>query len=197
MSEERTELGFSVDAVASLDESLRGKYDTQRLERDKPELVRLIAWLLSIPGMTYQAIAKQSGLAWESVAAIAATRQESIREFKLRQSKLVSLVLDAAQPGLLKRAADGKLTAFEFKLLVDAFQQLSGEGHLVRVEDVRPVNDPARQALDALLAKSPERTAGMVLATGEKSQCGQVVDVASGGVQANTEPEANEHEVDS
>lgn len=197
MSEQTTELGFTVEAVSRLESSLRGQYDVTRIAEKAPELVKLVTWLLSLPGMKMDVIAKHAGIAWETVAAIAATRQESIREFKLRQSKMVALVLDAAGPGLLARAAKGKLTAFEFKLLVDAFQQLSGEGHLVRVEDVRPVDDPARQALDALLAKSPERAAGMVLETGGKSQCGPVVDVASGGVQANTEPEGDGHEVDS
>lgn len=194
MSEERTELGFSVEAIESLHESLRGKYDVTRMEAREPHLVKLIAWLLSIPGMTQQAIAKQAGVAWELVAAIAATRQESIREFKLRQSKMVGLVLDAAGPGLLERAAKGKMTAFEFKLLVDAFQQLSGEGHLVRVEDVRPADDPARRALDELLSK---QAAGMVLEPGEKRQCAGVIVDAETATHANTETGGQDDGVDS
>ena len=120
---QQTELGFEVESkIVELGEGLRGKYDVTRLERDHPQLVNLITWLLSLPGMTHQAIAEACGrgVCWETVAAIAATRREPIREFKLRTAARLGLVLDAAIGGLMEKAAMGKLSALDFKLLSDA-----------------------------------------------------------------------------
>lgn len=151
-----TELGFAVD-VKKAERALRGHYDVSILQRDNEQLVNLITWLLSLPGMTIQAIAESSGMAWESVAAIQALQKKPIREFKLRACEKLSLVIDAAFGGLMKRAAEGKITAFDFKLLVDAWQQLSGEGHVMRFEGARP-EDPKRQAFRQFL----EAGSGMV-----------------------------------
>ncbi len=159
---EQQELALPLEEmVAKASESLRGKYDVSRLRRDHPQLVNLITWLLSLPGMTHQAIAEAcgKGVCWETVAAIAATGAESIREFKLRQSAKLQLVLDAATPGLMAKAAQGKLSALDFKLLTDAFLQLSGEGHTVRFEG-RQEDDPRRARLREVLASG--RDAGMV-----------------------------------
>lgn len=157
-TKQKTELGFEVESkVVEIGESLRGRYDVTRLEREHPQLVNLITWLLSLPGMTHQAIAEACGrgVCWETVAAIAATRREPIREFKLRQAAKLGLVLDAAQAGLLEKAAAGKLSALDFKLLTDAWLQLSGEGHSVKFEGSIQ-EDPRRQRLRALLdAQSP------------------------------------------
>lgn len=158
---EQQELGFELEErVAEIGEGLRGKYDVSRLRRDHPQLVNLITWLLSLPGMTYQAIAEAcgKGVCWETVAAIAATGAESIREFKLRQAAKLQLVLDAATPGLMARAAEGKMSALDFKLLTDAFLQLSGEGHTVRFEG-RQDDDPRRARLRQLISGS---SSGMV-----------------------------------
>jgi len=151
---EQQELALPMeDLVAQASESLRGKYDVSRLRRDHPQLVNLITWLLSIPGMTHQAIAEAcgKGVCWETVAAIAATGAEPIREFKLRQAAKLQLVLDAATPGLMAKAAQGKLSALDFKLLTDAFLQLSGEGHTVRFEG-RQEDDPRRARIREMLA---------------------------------------------
>jgi len=167
MSEETTELGFTVEAVSRLESSLRGQYDVTRIAEKAPELVQLVTWLLSLPGMKMDVIAKHAGIAWETVAAIARTREESIREFRGRLSRELQLVIEAATPGLLAKAAEGKLSALDFKLLVDAWQQLSGEGHLVRVEEGRAAVDPDRAALDALLAgRGMVSGGGKVLAKG-------------------------------
>lgn len=158
---EQQELGFELEErVAQIGEGLRGKYDVSRLRRDHPQLVNLITWLLSLPGMTYQAIAEAcgKGVCWETVAAIAATGAQSIREFKLRQAAKLQVVLDAATPGLLAKAAAGKLSALDFKLLTDAFLQLSGEGHTVRFEG-RQDEDPRRARLRQLISGAPS---GMV-----------------------------------
>lgn len=158
---EQQELGFELEErVAEIGEGLRGKYDVSRLRRDHPQLVNLITWLLSLPGMTYQAIAEAcgKGVCWETVAAIAATGAESIREFKVRQAAKLQLVLDAATPGLMARAAEGKMSALDFKLLTDAFLQLSGEGHTVRFEG-RQDDDPRRARLRQLISGS---SSGMV-----------------------------------
>ena len=158
---EQQELGFELEErVAEMGEGLRGKYDVSRLRRDHPQLVNLITWLLSLPGMTYQAIAEAcgKGVCWETVAAIAATGVQPIREFKLRQAAKLQAVLDAATPGLMARAAEGKMSALDFKLLTDAFLQLSGEGHTVRFEG-RQDEDPRRARLRQLISGAP---AGMV-----------------------------------
>jgi len=144
----RTELGFDVDAKA--EESLRGHYDVSRLTRDEPKLVNLITWLLSLPGMTHNAIAQAAGVARETVGAIAASRREPIRQFKLRQAATLGLVLDAAMGGLMERAAAGKISPFDYKLLVDAWLQLSGEGHTMKFEGAKP-EDPKRQAFRQFL----------------------------------------------
>ena len=160
---EQQELALPLeDEVAKASESLRGKYDVSRLRRDHPQLVNLITWLLSLPGMTHQAIAEAcgKGVCWETVAAIAASGAEPIREFKLRQAGKLQLVLDAATPGLLAKASQGKLTALDFKLLTDAFLQLSGEGHTVRFEG-RNEDDPRRARLRQVLASG--QSTGMVL----------------------------------
>jgi hypothetical protein len=150
---QKTELGFEVEEkIVELGEGLRGKYDVTRLERDHPQLVNLITWLLSLPGMTYQAIAEAcgKGVCWETVSAIAATRREPIREFKLRMAGKLGLVLDAAVGGLMTKAAEGKLSALDFKLLTDAWLQMSGEGHTMRFEGNKQ-DDPRRAALRELL----------------------------------------------
>lgn len=154
----QAELGFQVD-VRRAQEVLRGHYDVSRLERDHKQMVDLITWLLSLPGMTIQAIAEASGMAWESVAAIQASQRKSIREFKLRAAEKLSLVLDASFGGLMKKAAEGKITAFDFKLLVDAWLQLSGEGHTMKFEGSKP-EDPKRQAFRRFLEAG---VPGMVL----------------------------------
>lgn len=154
---ERVELGFQLDAASlnALSESLRGKYDVTRMRMKHPQLVNLITWLLSLPGMSLEAIAEAAGISWESVAAIQAAGIKPIREFKLRTSERLGLILEAALPGLLKRAAEGKMTALEFKLLTESWLQLSGEGHTVKFEGV-PQEDPRRQRIRALLdAGSP------------------------------------------
>lgn len=154
----QAELGFAVD-VKRAEKALRGHYDVSVLQRDNPQLVNLITWLLSLPGMTIQAIAESSGMAWESVAAIQARNKVPIREFKLRACDKLALVLDASFGGLMKQAAEGKIKAFDFKLLVDAWQQLSGEGHVMRFEGARQ-EDPKREAFRKFMESGGS---GMVL----------------------------------
>lgn len=159
---QKEELGFELeDKVAEISEGLRGKYDVSRLHLKHPQLVNLITWLLSLPGMTYQAIAEAcgKGVCWETVAAIAATRQKPIREFKLRAAGMLQLVLEAAGPGLMQRAAEGKLSALDYKLLTDAYLQLSGEGHTVRFEGTQN-EDPRRTRLRQMISEGGDR--GMV-----------------------------------
>lgn len=173
------ELGFELESrVLELGESLRGKYDVSRLERDHPQLVNLITWLLGLPGMTHQAIAEAcgKGVCWETVAAIAATRREPIREFKLRQAARLGLVLDAAIGGLMEKAAAGKLTALDYKLLADAWLQMSGEGHTMRFEGAQQ-EDPKRAKLRSLLERS-----GMVFEAEIIPQIAPPVPVISGPI---------------
>lgn len=151
-----TELGLVLD-VQWLEDGLRGHYDVSRLQRDHPQLVNLVTWLLSLPGMTHNAIASAAGMAREAVGAIAAMRREPIRQFKLRQAATLGLVLEAAMGGLMERAAAGKITPFDYKLLVDAWLQLSGEGHTMKFEGAKP-EDPKRQAFRQFL----EAGSGMV-----------------------------------
>lgn len=117
----------------------RGNYDLSVMERDNPRLVAIVAWLLTIPGMSWRVAAKQAGMAWRTVAAIAARRTADMAEFRHRSAQMIALVLEASGPGLLKRAVDGKLNAFEFKQLVDAWGILSAQAS-VRVEHTINLN---------------------------------------------------------
>ena len=126
------------------------------------------------------------GVCWETVAAIAAIRREPIREFKLRQAAKLGLVLDAAIGGLMTKAAAGKLTALDYKLLSDAWLQMSGEGHTMRFEGAKP-EDPKRAAVREILAGSSSR---MVLEAEVIPQRGAALEQgalpASGAVQVNS-----------
>jgi hypothetical protein len=66
----------------------------------------------------------------------------------------------------MAKAAEGKLSALDFKLLTDAWLQLSGEGQLTRVE--AGADDPSRRALREFLAGGPP----MVSEAGRISQSG-------------------------
>ncbi len=184
-TKQRAELGFEIEEkIVDLGEGLRGKYDVSRLEAQHPQLVNLITWLLTLPGMTYQAIAEAcgKGVCWETVAAIAATRREPIREFKLRQAAKLGLVMDAAIGGLLEKAASGKLSALDYKLLSDAWLQMSGEGHTMRFEGAKQ-EDPKRAKLRNLL----EQHGGMVFeAELIPKSGGESVPLALAGVQNDT-----------
>ncbi len=109
-------------AVIAKEKKARGKYDLSRLDK---RVIALVSWLITIPGLDWKTISRQAGMAWEAVAAIAALRSEDQIEFRHRSAVAISLVLEAAGPGLLKRATAGKLNAFEFKQLVDAWASLS------------------------------------------------------------------------
>ncbi len=115
-----------IEPVAVKEKKARREYDLSVMEAEQPQLVRLVAWLITIPGMSWHAIEKRAGMAWETVAAIAA-RNYDVQEWRTKAADMVALVLQAAGPGLLKRAAAGKLNAFEFKQLVDAWSQLSAQ----------------------------------------------------------------------
>lgn len=184
-TKQRAELGFEIEEkIVELGEGLRGKYDVSRLEAKHPHLVNLITWLLTLPGMTYQAIAEAcgNGVCWETVAAIASSRREPIREFKLRQASKLGLVLDAAIGGLMEKAASGKLSALDYKLLADAWLQMSGEGHTMRFEGAKQ-EDPKRAKLRNLL----EQHGGMVFEAEVIPQSGgESVPLALGGVQNDT-----------
>lgn len=172
-----TELGFDVDVKAkAVTAAMRGNYDVTRLQRDHPQLVELITWLLSLPGMTWDAIAKAAGISWESVAAIAAAQKEPIREFKLRQAKKLGLVLDATLGGLLQKAARGELSAFDYKMMADAWLQMSGEGQTLRVETTK--EDPKRASFRRFLEGAG--ASPMVLEAEEISQSGPALGLPSG-----------------
>jgi hypothetical protein len=96
-------------ATAKKAKAARRQYDLSVMDAEQPQLVRLVAWLLSIPGMSYDGIAKQANMAWETVAAIA-KRGYDVREWRTKTADTLSLVIEASLPGMLKRAAGGKLS---------------------------------------------------------------------------------------
>lgn len=174
------ELGFPVDVKARA-EKLRGIYDATRAQRDHPELVDLITWLLSLPGMTHQAIAEAAGISWELVSAVAGLRKTSIREFKLRMAGKLALVLEAAAPGLMEKAAAGKLSALDFKLLTDAWLQLAGEGQLLRVEkEEDPKRAEFRRFMEQAGKGASGAPAGMLQEAEIVSQSGAPISSARG-----------------
>ena len=122
MSECMTELGFPVPVAGSkleaLEVQMRGVYDVSRLRRLHPQLVSLVEFLLSIPGMEWDVIADRAGMAWESVAAIAKDQAGAIREFKVRNAASIGVCIEAAGPVMLQRIRDGKIDAIQLKVLV-------------------------------------------------------------------------------
>jgi hypothetical protein len=119
-------------------------------------LVKLITTLLAVPFMSYQSIAQSAGVAWETVAAIAACRKTSIREIRVKAAGQIMLVIEAALPGLMEQAVKGLIPPLGLKLLVDAYQQLTGEGHQVTFQG-KQEEDPRRTRLRQLISDSPHR----------------------------------------
>ncbi len=131
--------------IEGKEKRVRGKYDLSRFDK---RVIALVSWLITIPGLDWKTISKQAGMAWEAVAAIAALRSEDQAEFRHRSGVMISLVLEAAGPGLLKRAAAGKLNAFEFKQLVDAWANLSAQA---TVRSEHTINITVTQAESELM----------------------------------------------
>lgn len=126
--------------------TLKDKHDISRLD---PRLIKLVAWLLSIPGCKWDTIAQASGLQWNTVAAIAAARPDHASGHKARHAASLSLVLEASAPHLLDRANRGDLDPFQHKLLSDLLMTLSGEA-TVRIEHVRVQHEAADDVLRML-----------------------------------------------
>lgn len=179
MKEETTELGMTVPVaeheVEALERKLRGQFDLSRLEQRSPALIRCVEWLLSVPGMGWDTIANNVGISWNTVAAIASRRGNRIEEFKARNAAAIALILEAAGPGLLAKAKDGKLAPFDYKILVDAFLLLSGEA-TSRVEHVHRLA-PEEEELMRFLSSKPVQ---MGCEGGEKLALGPGAEVASG-----------------
>jgi hypothetical protein len=116
----------------------RRQYDLSVMDAEQPQLVALVAWMLSIPGISYDGIAKQANMAWETVAAIA-KRGYQVNEWRQKTADTLALVIEASLPGMLKKAATGKLNPFEFKQLVDAWGTLSAQAS-VRTEHTININ---------------------------------------------------------
>ncbi len=131
--------------IEAKEKKARGNYDLSRLDK---RVISLVSWLITIPGLDWKTISKQAGMAWEAVAAIAKLRSEDQAEFRHRSGVMISLVLEAAGPGLLKRAAAGKLNAFEFKQLVDAWANLSAQA---TVRSEHTINITVTQAESELM----------------------------------------------
>jgi hypothetical protein len=70
----------------------------------------------------------------------------------------IMLVIEAALPGLMEQAVKGLIPPLGLKLLVDAYQQLTGEGHQVTFQG-KQEEDPRRARLRQLISDSPH---GMV-----------------------------------
>lgn len=138
------------------EKATRRKYDLSVMDAEQPQLVRLVAWMLSIPGMSYDGIAKQANMAWETVAAIA-KRGYDVREWRQKTADTLSLVIEASLPGMLKKAAQGKLNAFEFKQLVDAWGQLAAQATVRSEHTINIKIDTLTAQLESMMDVSQGR----------------------------------------
>lgn len=136
----QAELGFPLDPDAPVDpDKVRGNYDVSRLEKNNPKLVRAIAALLSMHFLRHDAIARMVGVSWETVAAIAATRRESIREFKGRMEQRLRFIGEAMLPVLLDQIRHGKVSMLDLKLWHEVWAPLAGEATtIVETRDGAP-----------------------------------------------------------
>lgn len=174
---EMTELGFSV-AVERREDLLRGHFDASRLERDHPQLVRLVVFCLGLD-MDWDAIGIAAGMTWMSVKAIAERRAESIKEFKVRNASQLRVILDAGRPHLLRRFKDGKFTPLDWKLVSDAFLAMAEQATVIVA--TRRERDPEEEALLRMLEarEVPALPAGMVPEVGNVLPMRETVDSES------------------
>ena len=160
---ELTPLGLEIQLSADEVEA-RGRYDASRT----PEPIkRLVCFLLAVPGMKWDQIAKTAGIAWETVAAISRHRPDAIREFKGRLAGNLALIIEAATPGLLEKATQGKVTPFELKLLTETWALLAGEAtSRHEIVSSSPELDDIRRLLATRNVAEMGRDAGENLASG-------------------------------
>lgn len=146
----------SVTEIEVIGKQAYYKHNAKGLLRDHPQLAGLIACLLTIPGMTFQVIAKMAKVSPSSVAAIAALELPAGHKFRESRAKAIGAILMAAEAGMMAKAIAGKLNALEYKLLVDSYQLFSG-GATVVVET--RTESPTRAELRRLLDVAHEVTA--------------------------------------
>jgi hypothetical protein len=205
-----TELGFSTE-VQQREERLRGHFDASRVKRDHPQLVKLVEWLLGLKFIPWDVIANEAGMTWQTVSAIAADRKESVKEFKARNAHSLKLIIEAGLPGMMQKAKDGKLEAYDLKLLGDLYLLMAGEATAITENKGLQVSPEDEELLRMLSARpvSALPPSPMVLEVGEISamEAGAVgplrlaegvsvapVDTSSGRTQS--QHAHNEHETD-
>jgi hypothetical protein len=175
-----TELGFSVEVVDH--DVVRGNYDASRLALRNPKLVSAIAFLLGLHYMPWDVIASACGVDWETVAAVAELRKESIREFKGRLSQQLGLVMQAMVPVLMEKVRKHQVTFLDLKLLHDVWAPLSGEASsIVETRQALPALDGLMRVIAEEMGHKGEG-AGMGLERGENLANGAGAGSAAGAV---------------
>lgn len=160
----QAELGFQVEQVDV--EKVRGNYDVSRLQATNPKLVGAITFMLGLSFVKWDVIAEACQVSWETVAAVAEKRKESIREFKGRMAGRLMFLLEAATPVLMDKVRRGQVTPLDFKLLYEVFALMSGEAtSIVENRASTPALDALRSDMAEILAK--HGAAGMGLGAGK------------------------------
>jgi hypothetical protein len=140
------ELGYQVEEVNP--DAVRGNFDVSRLEQRNPRLVGAITFMLGLHFMPWDVIAKACGTSFETVAAVADTRKESIREFKGRMAGRLARLMEAMTPALLRKVQMGQVSFLDLKLLHDVWAPLAGEAtSIVENRQGLPALDGLMQAM--------------------------------------------------
>jgi hypothetical protein len=165
----QAELGFPVEQV-DLD-VVRGNYDVSRLIARNPKLVGAITSLLGMHFFKWDVIATICGVSWETVAAVAEHRKESIREFKGRMAGRLMFLIEAMTPVLMDKIRRGQVTALDLKLVYEVFALMSGEAtSIVENRASTPALDALKSGMAEILAQYG--AAGMGLEAGKISAVG-------------------------
>jgi hypothetical protein len=177
----QAELGFAIEQV-DLD-VVRGNYDVTRLQARNPKLVGAITSLLGMHFFKWDVIATICGVSWETVAAVAEHRKESIREFKGRMAGRLMFLIEAMTPVLMDKIRRGQVTALDLKLVYEVFALMSGEA--TSIVETRATT-PALDALKSGMAEILEKYGAAGMGLGE----GKILAEGAGGMAGGVSPGA-------
>jgi hypothetical protein len=133
--ETTVELGFVLDQVEALDVRT---YDGARIERDQPQLYRLL-WTLLAMGASPSSLRAKTKMDIRTIMAVRerAESQGLITPFRQDLVRKLDAVILVGVDELLDKAAAGKLTALDLKLLIEIRELLTGNAtvRVVHTED--------------------------------------------------------------
>lgn len=158
----------------------RGVYTAESFQRREPQRYAMLCAGLAA-GYPLERLRKHFGVSWELVRAI--QRKEApdkIREFrgrlvdKLDEIVLLALGGEDGESGLVAKARDGKLSAFDTKLLAELAMTMRGEA--TQITETR--EDPAAAAWRDFMARMGSERGGI---SQMREAAGRVVDMPESG----------------